>query len=209
MEWLREFLKSAGMEVGQVDNLIGEVKKEMPKHFVPKEQYNDVAEARKQAEKDRDAFNDQLEELRKSAGASEELKEQISKLQEENKAVKERHEADFAELKLDTAIKLAIGSQVHDAKYAIDHLDKSKIELNEDGSVKGGLEDQVKLLQESKAFLFVQKEEGKPAFKGAKPAEGTPGSQNKDEKPSYGRQAAQAKTIDSKSLNDARESYFK
>lgn len=177
--------------------------------WMPKEKFNEANTARKQAEDTLKERDQQLEQLRKSAGDNETLQADIKKLQDENKTVQEKYEADMKELKMDTAIKLAIGSQVHDAKYAIDHLDKSKIELNEDGSIKAGLEEQVKNLSESKAFLFVQKEDGKPAFKGAKPAEGTPPGQGEDKTPSYGKQAAQAKTVDTKSLSEARDSYFK
>jgi predicted RNase H-like nuclease (RuvC/YqgF family) len=177
--------------------------------WMPKEKFNEANTARKQAEDTLKERDQQLEQLRKSAGDNETLQADIKKLQDENKTVQEKYEADMKALKLDTALKLAIGSQVHDADYAINQLDKTKIELNEDGSIKGGLDDQVTSLRESKAFLFVPKEDGKPAFKGAKPAEGTPGSQGGDEKPSYGKQAAHAKQVDSKSLSEARDSYFK
>lgn len=51
------------------------------KGFVPKARFDEVNDAKKQAEKDRDSVGGQLEELKKSAGASEELKTQIEKLQ--------------------------------------------------------------------------------------------------------------------------------
>jgi predicted RNase H-like nuclease (RuvC/YqgF family) len=177
--------------------------------WIPKEKFNEANTAKKQAEDTLKERDQQLEQLRKSAGDNETLQADIKKLQDENKAVQEKYEADMKDLKLVTALKLAIGSEVHDADYAINQLDKTKIELNEDGSIKGGLDDQVTSLRESKAFLFVPKEDGKPAFKGAKPADGTPGGQGEDKTPSYGKQAAQAKQVDAKSLNDARESYFK
>ncbi|MFQ9651210.1 MAG: phage scaffolding protein [Enterocloster sp.] len=50
-----------------------------------------------------------MEELKKASGSSEELQKQITDLQAENKAAKEKYEADMKELKLTTAIKLAIG----------------------------------------------------------------------------------------------------
>nr|WP_285888380.1 phage scaffolding protein [Paenibacillus polysaccharolyticus] len=179
------------------------------KGFVPKARFDEVNEAKKQAEGGIAERDKQISDLGKTAGLSEEFKKQIETLQGENKAAKEQYEADMKELRLNTALKLSLSGQVHDPDIVAGLLDKTKIELNEDGSVKAGLEDQVKALSESKAFLFVQKEDGKPAFKGAKPAEGTPPGQGGNDKPNYGKQAAQARTVDSKSLNDARESYFK
>ena len=57
----------------------------------------------------------QLETLRKSSGDNETLQKQITDLQAENKAAKEKYEADMKELKLTTAIKLAVGDSAHDA----------------------------------------------------------------------------------------------
>jgi Phage minor structural protein GP20. len=179
------------------------------KGFVPKARFDEVNEAKKQAEGGIAERDKQIADLGKTAGLSEEFKKQIETLQGENKTAKEQYEADVKALRLDTALKLSLSGQVHDPDIVAGLLDKTKIELNEDGSVKGGLDDQVTSLRESKAFLFVPKEDGKPAFKGAKPADGTPGSQGGDEKPSYGKQAAQAKQVDAKSLNDSREAYFK
>ncbi|MEJ3717105.1 phage scaffolding protein [Paenibacillus polymyxa] len=144
------------------------------KGFVPKTRFDEVNEAKKQAEKDRDSVGGQLEELKKSAGASEELKTQIEKLQGENKATKDQYEAKLKEMSLNTALKLALNGQTHDPDIVASLIDKTKIELDDNGAVKGGLDDQLKGLRDSKSFLFVPKEEGntQPTFKGAKPAEG-------------------------------------
>ncbi|MEE4561561.1 phage scaffolding protein [Paenibacillus polymyxa] len=144
------------------------------KGFVPKTRFDEVNEAKKQAEKDRDSVGGQLEELKKSAGVSEELKTQIEKLQGENKATKDQYEAKLKEMSLNTALKLALNGQAHDPDIVASLIDKSKIELDDNGAVKGGLDDQLTGLRESKGFLFVPKEEPKPGFQpqGVKPAEG-------------------------------------
>ncbi|MDT2249027.1 phage scaffolding protein [Paenibacillus larvae] len=51
------------------------------------------------------------------------------------------------------AIKLALNGQVHDEELVAGLLDKTKLELDESGALKG-LDDQVKVLQESKAFCL-------------------------------------------------------
>ncbi|WP_410769589.1 phage scaffolding protein [Fontibacillus sp. BL9] len=168
MDWLKELLKNAGVDESKLDGLIGDVNKELPKHFVPKLQYNEVAEAKKKAEKDVADRDKQLEDLKKSSGNAEELKQQIQKLQEDNKTAAEKYESDLKEMQLGNALKLALAGQVHDADLLTGLIDKTKIELGEDGSIKAGLEDQIKTLRESKGFLFA---ENKPTFKGANPAD--------------------------------------
>ena len=181
------------------------------KGFVPKTRFDEVNEAKKQAEKDRDSVGGQLEELKKSAGASEELKTQIEKLQGENKATKDQYEAKLKEMSLNTALKLALNGQAHDPDIVAGLLDKTKIELDDNGAVKGGLDDQITGLRESKGFLFVQKEDPKPGFqpKGATPADGAGGKQDPGKgEPNYGKIAAQNKSADNGDLSKARESYF-
>lgn len=141
--------------------------------WIPKDKFNEVNTAKKQVEdtlKDRDK---QLEELKKSTGDSAALQEQISKLQGENKTASEKYAADLKELKLNTALKLALGGDAHDPDIVAGLLDKTKIELDDNGAIKGGLDDQLKPLRESKGFLFAEKqEEAGNKFKGTSPKDG-------------------------------------
>lgn len=184
------------------------------KGFVPKARFDEVNEAKKQAEKGITDRDKQIEELGKTAGLGEDLKKQIDTLQAENKTAKEKYEADLKELRLDTALKLALGGQVHDPEYAISKLDKTKIELNEDGTVKAGLEEQVKGLRESKAFLFVPEDKGKGAepfqFRGVKPVEsgGTEGSGGSNDKSvDFGKRVADYAKQNA-TTSDAQKNYF-
>ncbi|WP_186311264.1 phage scaffolding protein, partial [Paenibacillus sp. IHBB 10380] len=95
---------------------------ELPKHFVPKSQYNDVVDARKKAEKEVTDRDKQLADLKEAAKGNEDLQAQIKKLQDDNKTAKEKYEAELKDLQLTTALKLALGSDVHDADYAISQL---------------------------------------------------------------------------------------
>lgn len=70
MEWLKELLKKAGVDESKIDGLVSDVNKELPKHFVAKQQYNEVAEAKKKLETDVAERDKQLDELKKAAGAS-------------------------------------------------------------------------------------------------------------------------------------------
>lgn len=152
MEWLKELLKKAGVEETKVDQIVGDINKALPEHFVPKARYNEVAEAKKKLESDIAQRDKQLEELSKAAGASEELKKQIEQLQAENKAAAEKYAAEIKDLQIKSAIKSAIAGKVHDEDLVAGLIDREKLVL--DGDKVVGLDDQIKALQESKAFLF-------------------------------------------------------
>jgi uncharacterized HAD superfamily protein len=162
MEWLKELLKKAGVDESKIDGLVSDVNKELPKHFVAKQQYNEVAEAKKKLETDIAERDKQIADLGKAAGASEELKKQIEQLQAANKEAQQKYEADLKELKLSTAIKAAIAGKVHDEDLVAGLFDRSKLVL--DGDKVVGLEEQLKTLQESKAFLFKQDNSQQPGF---------------------------------------------
>lgn len=121
--------------------------------YIPKTRFNEVNEAKKQLETDLKTRDEQLEDLRKNSGDNTELKAQLETLQAENKAAKEQYEADMKNLKLETAIKLAVGETAQDADLVAGLFDKSKLVLSEDGKVSG-LDEQLKTLKEEKAFLF-------------------------------------------------------
>lgn len=125
-----------------------------------------------QSVKDRDK---QLEDLKEASGDNEKLKKQIETLQGENKAAKEKYDAEMKELKLTTAIKLAVAGKVHDEDIAAGLFDRSKLILSDDGKVTG-LEEQLNSIQKEKAFLF----------KDTQPAGGGTGKQKPPYKPQNG-----------------------
>lgn len=173
MDWLKDLLKAQGLSDEQITAIVGGVETNY-KGYVPEHRFKEVNDAKKAAEdglKDRDK---QLEDLKKSTGDSAALQEQITKLQTDNKTAADKYAADVKELQTNTALKLALSGTTHDPDLVSSLIDKSKIELDDNGNVKAGLEDQVKALQTSKAFLFVEKQQsqGQPQFRGAKPPEG-------------------------------------
>lgn len=174
MDWLKELLKTAGVDESKIEGIVTGFNKEVPKHLVPKAKYNEVSSAKSQLEKDVSERDEQLEELKSAAGASEELKNQIQTLQDENKTAKETHAAELKELQLSNAIKLALSGKVHDADLASSLIDKEKLVVADDGKIVG-LDEQLTSLQESKGFLFIPEGDPTPNVKGAKPTEGDPG----------------------------------
>lgn len=143
------------------------------KTYIPKHRFEEVSEENKTLKGSVKESEKQLEALKSTAGTSEELKAQITQLQADNKTASDKYEADVKVLRINTALKLALASGTHDPDLVASLLDREKIELDDSGNVKSGLDDQIKSLRESKAFLFAEKKEDKaPLFKGAKPPEG-------------------------------------
>ncbi|MDN4069256.1 phage scaffolding protein [Paenibacillus vini] len=175
MEWLKKILEAQGLSGEQIKSITEGVENNY-KGYVPEHRFEEVNTARKQAESDLKERDKQLEILSKSTGDNEALKEQIKKLQGDNKAAAEKYEADVQELKLNTALKLVLNGQAHDPDIVAGLLDKTQIKIGEDGSIIAGLDDQLTALRGSKGFLFAEKPESKgPTFKGAAPADGNKG----------------------------------
>lgn len=146
-------------------------------NYVPKSRFDEVNEAKKNAEalvKERDG---QLEELKKSASDSAELQKQIEDLQTANKEAKKEYEGKITQMRIDSAVEKAIadanGKNVKAIK-ALLNLDGAK--LAEDGSVEG-LADQIKSLTEAddSSFLF-----GTSSPKGFTPTESGTGAKDAD-----------------------------
>lgn len=161
MEWLEELLKNATVTDGKLDvaAVMAAARKEFPKHAVPKADFNTVSEAKKKLEDDIKERDKQLESLKKENGDAQSLQEKIKELQEQNREAQKKYDADIKEIKLTNAIKIALAGKVHDEEIVAGLIDRDKLILGEDSKVTG-LEEQLKVLKEGKAFLF--KGEGKP-----------------------------------------------
>jgi hypothetical protein len=147
-------------------------------NWIPKDKFNEINEAKKQLETDIKDRDTQLTDLKKNAGDNEELKKTITQLQTDNKKKDEDYQAKIKDLSINSAIKLTLGNDAHDSDMVAGLVDKSKLMLGEDGKVTG-LDEQIKSLRESKAFLFVpapDPNQQQTQFRGAKPAEGAGGS---------------------------------
>ncbi|MCX4268005.1 MAG: phage scaffolding protein [Lachnospiraceae bacterium] len=133
------------------------------KNYVAKHQYEEVCTEKENLKKTIKENEAALEELKESAGDATSLTEQIQKLQKEAKEKETAYQKEVKELRMNNAIKLALTGKVHDEELTAGLIDKTKLILGEDGTVTG-LEEQMKALKESKAFLF--KEDGKETENG-------------------------------------------
>lgn len=121
--------------------------------YVTKEQLDAANAEKNHLQDDIKTRNKQLEDLKKSSGDNAELKKQIEDLQKANQEDAEKHAGEMKELRLTSAIKLAVAGKVHDEDMAAALFDRSKLVLTEDGKV-AGLEEQLKTIRETKGFLF-------------------------------------------------------
>lgn len=166
MEWIKALIEKHTKD-GQLDQeeLIKDINTEFPKHAVPKEQYNTLAETKKKLDEGIAERDKQLEELKKID--AEGLKAEIERLQQENKAATEKYEAELKDIQLANAIKLAVAGKVHDEDIVSQLIKKDELVLSEDGKVIG-LDEQINSLKETKGFLFIEekqdKQEEQPGF---------------------------------------------
>lgn len=174
-----EFLKAILGEhyTEETDRKISE---EVGKAFVPKSDFNSTKAELKNVKEQLSQRDSQLEELKKSSGDNESLKQQISELQQKNTEQEKSFSEQIAKMKLDHAVEKALtdakAKNMTAAKALLaDFLKDAKLE--EDGVTVNGLGDAVKNLCEGEntAFLFEPKTAGVP-IAGAIPASGITGT---------------------------------
>lgn len=175
----RKFLEDLGLDKDAIDKVMAENGADIE---AAKADYDALKQERDSLAAQVAERDGQLETLRKSAGENEALTKQIADLQAENLAARQQYESDMKELKLSTAIKLALGDTAQDAELVTGLFDKSKLILSEDGKVTG-LEEQLKVLKKEKAFLFKEEKAPQQQIRGGKPADGK-GTPPVDKKPS-------------------------
>lgn len=163
----KDELKNLGLTDEQVEAVLAGYK-----DFIPKSRFDEVNEARKNAESLVAERDKQIEGLKVSAGSTDELKKQIEKMQAENKALVEAKDNEIKKIKINNAVNTALmGAGAKNVKAALALLNMENAELMEDGSVKG-LNEQIEALKtaEDSKFLFADQ---KPVIKGANPVGGS------------------------------------
>ncbi|ANB62262.1 phage scaffolding protein [Anoxybacteroides amylolyticum] len=167
----REFLESLGLEKDVIDKIMAEHGKSVE---AQKAKVDDLKTSLDNMKKQLEQRDNDLKQLKKQAEGNEELQTKLADLEKRYKDEKAAYEAKIKETQLNSAIKLAINGKVHDADLVASLLDKNTIELDENGNITKGLDEQLKALQETKSFLFVPETNNQPKITGIKPAEGNP-----------------------------------
>lgn len=162
----KEELIAMGLSEEQADAVVGKYGT-----MIPKERFDEVNKAKKTLEDQVKNHETQLKDLQDKAKGNDELQKTITDLQQANETAKTEYEQQLKDERMSAALKLSLHSKVHDVDLVAGLIDKTTIELSEDGKVTKGLDEQLKTLQESKSFLFMQ-EKQQPTFKGWVPAGG-------------------------------------
>ena len=79
MDWLKEILTSRGVEIS--DELIADLQKELPKHFIPKREFNLKIEENNELKTQIATRDKDIEELKKAAAGDAELTAKYDELQ--------------------------------------------------------------------------------------------------------------------------------
>ena len=151
MEWLKKILKEAGIE--NVDDLESKISKELPKHFKPASEFNDVNEKLRNA-------NTEIETLKTSQKNIQTEYENFKKgsisqadYEAKKKEIEDNSKAEIEKVRLESKIDLAINNaKAKNVKSVKANLDLDKIKL--DGDKLLGFDDQIEALKKSDAYLF-------------------------------------------------------
>lgn len=166
---------------------IAESSAEELKGYIPKTRFDEVNEAKKNAEslvKERDK---QLEDLKKSTGDNDALKKQIEQLQEDNKRIVKENEAKLRQMareNIDAQLLTENGALNAKAVAALMEAVDDKLEGEE---YKAARLAQIQAIQKSDSYLFKGTETHTQIPSGATPASGnkTPSGGKKLEEMTY------------------------
>lgn len=132
------------------------------KDTVPYSRFKEVDDEKNELKTELSNRDNQLKELAKITKDNEELNSKVKELQSTNETAKTEYESKLARLRLDNGIELALtkgGAMNNKAIKAL--LNMEAIKYENDNLV--GLEEQLKALRETDAYLFKNEEAPKPS----------------------------------------------
>jgi chromosome segregation ATPase len=163
----KEDLVAKGLNEEQAKAVITIYEEEM-KGYIPKSRFDELNEAKKSLETQIADRDKQLETLKDQVGDNKELQDKLTQLEKENKANKEKYEADILKMEKTSAVKDALADSLH-PELLMGQFDLNKITKNADGSFSGISE---QLEAQKKAFpdMFAKKLSGKTPLNNGKPS---------------------------------------
>lgn len=164
----REFLRGLGVEEENIQKILDEHHDSLKEYRDKADKVDSLKEELKTATSEIKERDNQITELQSKSGDNEELNKQLEQYKKDNAD----YEQKLKEVQLNNAIKVHFAKDANDPNDVLAFIDKDKLELQEDGSVKG-LEDAGKQLQESKPYLFANiKPTGRKPEDGSNPSGG-------------------------------------
>lgn len=172
--------------------------------YVPKARLDDEIGKKKAYKEQADNASKEMENIKKQVKDNEELVKQIDTFKEKSTDLEQKLQTQAIE----SAIKLkAVSAKAKDTTGAdvLAFIDKGKLELVEDGTVKG-LDEAFENLTKTKPYLFGEEDKGGTGNPGNPPAnKGGKGGTNI----SIGEQLAKANSTGAKGAEDLRNEFFK
>ena len=166
------------MALGLTDEQVEKIAKDY-ENYVPKAEHDQQATALKQAKEEQKRIAKELDTLKKNNASNEDLTKQIEQMKADAGKRQKEYDATIRQMKLDAAVdKSLLTAKAKNTKAVKALLDLANAEVGDDGSIKG-LDDQLKKLKESDAYLF-EPEKASHRIDGLKPGEGTDPDDGKD-----------------------------
>ena len=160
MDWLQTILDDEN-----VKNKIDAIKKELPKHFIPKEKYNEKASEVQEKADELKATTDKMTDLQKQVeklsdaeGEQEKLKGDLKTINDEFEKFKGESESRLGNIKKTQAIERGLRDAQANPEtidLLITRFDLDKIELADDGNVKEW-DKHLEPLKETRKSLFAE-----------------------------------------------------
>lgn len=170
MEWFETLIADV-VDKDVASKLTEAFKGEFPKHAVPKEQYNKIADDKKaltaEVEESKKQFastTEKLESMSKIASEHEELKEMFATTQNELTEYKSGEDTRTANIKKASEVEKALllsGANKDALEYLVSKVDIEKVSITESGTLDG-FSSQFESLKSSKPTLFAVEEHSTP-----------------------------------------------
>ncbi|MBQ4087004.1 MAG: phage scaffolding protein [Clostridia bacterium] len=151
MQWLREILQAKGIEM--TDELIADVKKELPKYLVPKTEFNNKIAEIDNLKGQIGQRDTTIGDLQKKAGTVDDLTQQLNALQTKYDTDTGDLNKKLSKVQFDSALDVALaGSGAKNTKALRALLDMDKITF-EEGKL-GGFTEQLESIKAENDYLF-------------------------------------------------------
>lgn len=131
----------------------------------------------------KEKFEAEVEKLKTANGTIKNLQDAVKKfdgvdvdgLKKQVANWETKYNTDLTTIRKESALKMALAGKAHDPGDIINLLDLSKIDIDDSGNLKTGIDDLVKPFKEAKPYLFIEeKTPTPPTVTGIKPAAPTP-----------------------------------
>jgi hypothetical protein len=214
MEMTLESLMASGLSQDQAKQVLEAHKAAVSGSYVPKARFDEVNTQLTNANAQVKERDTQIAGLKKFEGDNAALQTRISELETANQTKDNEMKAALAKERKSNAMRLSLAGKVHDADLVLSQIDTEKVAVGDDGKLTG-FDEQVKALQESKKFLFVEETPKANPYAGFRvvgktPPEGgdnPPAEQNTPE--AFGANLAKRKMAAADAAKKAQDHYFK